>query len=237
MMASQFASNCRRSTDCEKLASAVTAHSEKRKKNMTLLYNSPVAPNPRRVRIFLAEKGISLPMQDVDLAKFEQRELAFQEINPLQAVPALMLDDGEVLTESVAICRYFERQYPQPPLFGVGARDEAFVDMWQRRLEFGLFATIGLAFRHSHPAMAQMENPQFPDFAEVQRGRAVKFMRFLDGELTKRRFVACDEFTIADITGLVAMDLAKFARVDVPPELTHLARWWEDVSSRPSAKA
>jgi glutathione S-transferase len=209
----------------------------KRENNAMLLYNSPIAPSPRRVRIFLAEKGISLPMQDIDLSKLEQREKTFRDVNPLQAVPALVLDDGEVLTESVAICRYFERLHPEPPLFGRGARDEAFVEMWQRRMELSLFFAVTMAFRHSHPAMAQMEKPQFPAFAEVQRGRAVKFMRFLDGVLSSRRFIAGDAYTIADITGLVAVDFAKFARIEIPADIAHIARWRNEVSSRPSAKA
>jgi glutathione S-transferase len=148
-----------------------------------------------------------------------------------------VLDNGEALTESVAICRYFERLHPAPPLFGVGAHDEAFVEMWQRRMEFGLLATAGMAFRHSHPRMAQMENPQLPEYAEIQRGRALKFLRFLDEELASRRYVAGETFTIADITGLVAIDLTPYARIDIPAELTHVARWRDDVSSRPSAKA
>jgi glutathione S-transferase len=202
-----------------------------------LLYTSPFAPNARRVRVFLAEKGISLPMQDIDLAALEQKSESFTKINPLQAVPALVLDDGSALSESVAICRYFERLQPNPPLFGVGAREEAVVEMWQRRVEFGLFAPVGLAFRHSHPRMAAMERPQFPEFAEAQRGRAIKFLRFLDGELASRRFVAGDAYTIADITALVAADFTSFARMDVPGDLSHFARWRDEASARPSAKA
>lgn len=202
-----------------------------------LLYNASFAPNPRRVRIFLAEKGVEIPMRDVALAALEQKQEDFRKINPLQTVPALVLDDGEVLTESVAICRYFERLHPEPPLFGVSAHDEAFVEMWQRRVEFGLLATVGMAFRHSHPRMAQMENPQLPEFAEVQRGRAERFLRFLDSELALRRYIAGNAFTIADITALAAVDLTPFARIDIPAELTHVARWREEVSNRPSAKA
>jgi glutathione S-transferase len=189
------------------------------------------------VRIFLAEKGISAPMKDIDLSKLEHRQDDFRKLNPLQTVPVLELDDGETLTESVAICRYFERLHPEPPLFGIGAKGEAFVEMWQRRVEFGLLATVGMAFRHSHPKMAPMERRQLPEFAELQRGRALSFLRFLDAELKFRPFVFGDAFTIADITALVALDLARYARIEVPAELTHLARWREAVSSRPSAQA
>lgn len=202
-----------------------------------LLYNSPVAPNARRVRIFLAEKGISPPMKDLDLLTLEQKGDAYSRLNPMQAVPTLVLDDGSTLAESVAICRYFERLQPEPPLFGVGALGEAIVEMWQRRVEFNLFQTVGLAFRHSHPRMAQMEVPQITQLAEVQRERALKFLRFLDGELAGRQYVAGDAYTIADITALVAVDFTKFARIEVPAELTHLARWRDEVAARPSAAA
>ena len=202
-----------------------------------LLYTTPLAPNPRRVRIFLAEKGITVPMRDVDLMALEHRGEEYAKVNPLMAVPALELDDGAVLTESVAICRYFETLQPEPPLFGRGGREQAFVEMWQRRMEFSLFQPIGLAFRHSHPKLARLEQPQLPELAEIQRGRAVKVMRFLDSELATRRFVAGDAYTIADITALVALEIASLGRVETPPDLAYLARWRAEVSSRPSASA
>jgi glutathione S-transferase len=202
-----------------------------------LLYDAPLAPNPRRVRIFLAEKGVSIPSIDVDLIALEQKGDAFTRVNPLQAVPALVLDDGSVLTESLSICRYIERLHPEPPLLGVGAHDEAFVDMWQRRMEFGLFAPVAQAFRHSHPALSQMENPQFPDFAATQRIRALKMLHFLESELATRRFIAGDNFTVADITAIVAVDFCKPARIAIPEDLTHFSRWRQDVSSRPSAQS
>lgn len=202
-----------------------------------LLYHMPRAPNARRVRIFLAEKQLEIPMREIDLLKREHKTPEYTKINPLQAVPALVLDDGAVITESVAICRYFERLHPEPPLFGVGAFEEAVVEMWQRRVEFGLFSAIGLAFRHSHPAMADLEQPQFPDFAEAQRARALKFLRFLEEELAARPFIAGEAFTIADITAEVAADFAGFAGVEIPGELKNFARWREAVAARPSAKA
>jgi glutathione S-transferase len=202
-----------------------------------LLYNSAFAPNPRRVRIFLAEKGVAIETRDIDLAALEHKGEAYKIVNPLCTLPALALDDGSVLTESVAICRYIERWRPAPPLMGDGAYDEAVVEMWQRRVEFGLFMPVGLAFRHSHPAMAAMERPQIAELAQVQRGRAAAFMRFLDGALAARRFVAGDAYTIADITALAAMDFSKFGRVEIPPDLPHLARWRAEVSARPSAAA
>jgi glutathione S-transferase len=202
-----------------------------------LLYSAPFAPNPRRVRIFLAEKALNVPMRDLDLAALEQKSEAFTKLNPLQRVPGLVLDDGAVLTESVAICRFFERLHPEPPLFGSGAREEAFVEMWQRRVEFGLFGPVALAFRHSHPAMAKLERPQLPELAVLQRERAADFMRFIDAELAERPFLAGDAYTIADITAIVAMDMTKYGRVDIPSGLLNLENWRTRVSSRPSAKA
>ncbi|MBM3561702.1 MAG: glutathione S-transferase [Alphaproteobacteria bacterium] len=199
-----------------------------------LLYNTPLAPNPRRVRIFLAEKNVTIPMRDVNLMAHEHKNEAYSAVNALEEVPALVLDDGAVLTESVAICRYIESLYPEPPLFGRDGREQAFVEMWQRRVEFRLFAPVALAFRHSHPALARLESPQRPEFAELQRPRAQQMMRFLDQELASRRFIASDDFTIADITAIVAMDLTKFARVEIPPDLPHLSRWRAEVSARPS---
>ncbi len=201
------------------------------------LYDSPVAPNPRRVRIFLAEKKIIVPKETVDLAKLEQMSPEFAAINPLRRIPALELDSGEILTESVAICRYFEEIQPEPPLFGVNPLDKARVEMWQRRAELSFFGPVALAFRHSHPAMREMEKPQIAELGEVSRPRAVAFARFLDGELAQRRFVAGDSFTIADITMLVAADFCKPARISLPEDLVHFARWRAEVSARPSATA
>ncbi|MBM3577313.1 MAG: glutathione S-transferase [Alphaproteobacteria bacterium] len=199
-----------------------------------LLYNTPLAPNPRRVRIFLAEKNVTIPVRDVNLLEQEHKQESYSAINALEEVPALVLDDGATLTESVAICRYIESLYPAPPLFGRNAREQAFVEMWQRRVEFRLFIPVALAFRHSHPALAKLESPQLPQLAEYQRPRAQQMMRFLDSELASRRFIASDDFTIADITAIVAMDLTKFAGVDIPDDLPHLSRWRTEVSARPS---
>jgi glutathione S-transferase len=201
------------------------------------LYDSPFAPNPRRVRMFLAEKGVSLPLVNVDLRRLDQKGAAFSAVNPLQRTPALELDSGEILTESVAICRYFEELHPEPPLFGRDALERARVEMWQRRVELEFFAAIAAAFRHGHPAMREMEQPQIAAWAEANKPRAQKFARFLDGELARRRFVAGDVFTIADITALVAADFAGPARIVFPEDLTHFARWRAEASSRPSAAA
>jgi len=200
-----------------------------------LLYNTPLAPNPRRVRIFLAEKNVAIPIRDVNLMSHEHKQAPFTAVNALEEVPTLILDDGATLTESVAICRYIESLHPEPPLFGRNGREQAFVEMWQRRVELRLFTPVALAFRHSHPALARLESPQLPQLAEHQRPRAQQMMRFLDGELASRRFIASDDFTIADITAIVAMDLTKLARVEIPEDLPNLSRWRAEVSARPSA--
>jgi len=129
------------------------------------LYDSAFAPNPRRVRIFLAEKGLSVPVVPVDLGKLEQKTAEYAALNPLQRIPSLELDSGEILTESVAICRYFEEMQPNPPLFGRDAIERARVEMWQRRIELSFFLPIVFAFRHSHPAMVDMEQPQIAAWA------------------------------------------------------------------------
>jgi glutathione S-transferase len=201
------------------------------------LYDSGRAPNPRRVRIFLAEKGISVPAEQVDLGAMEQKSEAFTALNPLQRVPVLALDDGTIISESVAICRYFERLRPEPPLFGRGPKEEALVEMWNRRLDHHLLTAVSNVFRHSHPAMKDMEVPQVPDWAEANRPRVLDFLAILDGELQNQLYVVGDHFTIADITGLVAIDFMKPARLAVPEDLVNVRRWHSQVSARPSAKA
>jgi len=201
------------------------------------LYNSPLAPNPRRVRIFLAEKNLTVPTVDVDLAHLEQRSEGFSALNPFQTIPVLMLDGGVAICESIAICRYFEEIHPDPPLFGVGALDRAMVEMWQRRLELGLFRRIADAFRHSHPHMAQMESPQIAELAQSSKPKALEAMARVDRELADREFIAGDRFSVADITGLVALDFAKTARIAIPEEFGRLRRWREALAARPSARA
>ncbi len=193
------------------------------------------APNPRRVRIFLAEKGISVPFEQVDLVKHEHQSAEFTARNPFQQVPVLILDDGTAISESVAICRYFEEQQPEPALFGRGAKGRVEVEMWQRRMELGLLYPVAHCFRHSHPAMAELEKPQVKEWAEANRPRVLKVLSWLDEELGSRRYIAGDEYTIADITALVAVDFMKPARIELPSGLGNLARWHEEVSSRPSA--
>lgn len=201
------------------------------------LFDGGRAPNPRRVRVFLAEKGIEVPLVPVDMGAMEHKQQEVSSRNPLQRLPVLELDDGTVITESVAICRYFEELYPQPTLFGRDAIGKARVEMWQRRMEFNLLNCVAQAFRHVHPAMKDWETPQIPEWGEANKPKALEFLRLLDGELADRAFIAGDEYTIADITGLVAVDFMKPARIKVPEDCTHVLRWHQSVSSRPSAAA
>ena len=201
------------------------------------LYDGGRAPNPRRVKVFLAEKAITVPTEQVDLGQLAHKSPAYAAINPLQRVPALELDDGTVICESIAICRYFEQLHPEPPLFGQGPKDMAMVEMWERRVEFHLLAPISHVFRHSHPAMKDMEVPQVPAWADANRPRVMDFLALLDRELKDRRYVAGDRYTVADITGMIAVDFMKPAKLAVPDSLTHLKRWHDEVSARPSAKA
>lgn len=195
------------------------------------------APNPRRVRIFLAEKGIDVPYVQMDMGKGELKSAEFTAINRFQRVPVLVLDDGTVLTETVAICRYFEELQPDPPLFGTGALGRARVEMWNRRMELGLLMHVAQAFRHLHPSMATLEVPQVREWGEANKPKAQDILSYLDEELAGRPFVAGDAYSIADITALVAVDFMRPARIERPPGLANLDRWYAAVSARPSAKA
>jgi glutathione S-transferase len=201
------------------------------------LYDSARAPNPRRVRIFLAEKSISIPTQQVDLGAMQQKSAAYTTVNPLQRVPALVLDDGTVLTESIAICRYFEALQPEPQLFGRVGLEAAVIEMWNRRVELHLYFPVSHVFRHLHPAMKDLEVPQVAAWGEANRPRVHDFLALLNNELVNRVFIAGDTFSVADISALVAVDFMKPAKLAVPEELTHLRRWHAQVSARPSAAA
>ncbi len=200
------------------------------------LYDGGRAPNPRRVRIFLAEKGIEVPLEPVDLAAREHKSEAFTALNPLQRVPVLVLDDGTVIAESIAICRYFEALRPEPALFGRGAKEIALVEMWNRRVELDLYAAVAAVFRHLSPAMKGFE-AQVTDWGEANKPRVIEFLNLLDRELEGRLFIAGEHFTVADITGLVSVDFMKPAKLAMPHELANLRRWHAQVAARPSAAA
>jgi glutathione S-transferase len=202
------------------------------------LYDGGRFPNPRRVRVFLAEKGMAMPpLEQVDLAQMQQKSESFTALNPLQAIPVLELDDGTVISESVAICRYFEELHPTPPLFGRDAREKALVEMWNRRLEFGLFANITAIFRHGHPGMAGHEVPQVKEWADANHDKLAANLRFLDKQLARHTFVTGDTYTVADITAQIAVDFMRLPKLPIPDDCADVRRWHALVSARPSAKA
>jgi glutathione S-transferase len=200
------------------------------------LYDGGRAPNPRRVRIFLAEKGMSVPVERIDLAQLEHKSAEFTALNPLQRVPVLVLDDGTVITESIAICRYFEGLRPEPPLFGRGAVEEALVEMWNRRMELNFYQSVAAVFRHTNPAMKDYEQ-QVPEWGEKNRPRVLEFLSLVDRELKDRMFIAGDHYTVADITGLVAVDFMRPAKIIMPEEFINLRRWYGQIAERSSATA
>lgn len=202
-----------------------------------MLYDTRSAPNPRRVRMYLAEKGLSVPTTQVDLGKLEHKTAGFRALNPNLQTPVLVLDDGFALSETIAICRYFEELHPNPPLFGVGPRGKATVEMWQRRAELGLLLSVQNVFRHTHPAMTELESPQVREIADNHRPRVFAWLDMLDKELANRPFLAGDDFTVADVTAFVAVEFMRPAKLAVPESLANVASWRAGVAARPSAAA
>jgi glutathione S-transferase len=201
------------------------------------LYDYPPAPNPRRVRVYLAEKGIEVPRETVDLTKRANRTPAFLEKNPRGGIPVLELDDGTCIAESIAICRYFEALHPEPPLFGATPREVAEIEMWQRRIELGLLVPVGMVWVHGSPITARLLR-QIPEAAAQNRVVVARFLAWLDGELGGRPFVAGDRFTVPDITLLCTLDFATgLVGIELDPSLQGIARWHREVSARPSASA
>ncbi|WP_218578565.1 glutathione S-transferase family protein [Vineibacter terrae] len=197
--------------------------------------------NPRRVRIFLAEKkvrlGADLPVEEFDMESAGHKTPDFLARNPLGTLPALELDDGTVIAESVAICRYFEEMIPEPVLMGRGALGAATAEMWNRRMELELLLPTIDVFVHTHPFWVG-RRPQIADYGAARREHLVARMRWLDGALKDRPFIAGDTYGIADITAQVALVTARGAlKLAIPDDHAHLARWFAAVSARPSARA
>ncbi|APG84965.1 glutathione S-transferase family protein [Sinorhizobium americanum CCGM7] len=196
-----------------------------------------IGPNSYRVRIFLKEKGIEVPRVEIDFAKGEHRAPEFLKLNSLGQIPVLELDDGTIITESVAICRYFEEVHPEPPLFGFDAVSRAKVEMWNRRAELVVFATIGNVPLHSD-ALFKDRLTQFPAFAETERRAVPKKWAWLDRELADGRpFLAGEAYSVADITAGVCGWLSEIFGMEIPAELKNVQRWKERVRSRPSWNA
>ncbi len=201
------------------------------------LYTAARAPNPRRVDMFLAEKGITgLERALVDLNAGEQRTAEFLARNPTARVPVLELDDGRCLSESRAICGYLETLYPEPNLLGRDGEERAFIEMADRHVEFNLFASIANCIRHTHPGLAALEQPQFPDFGKAQGARIREHARRLDTLLAARPYIAGERFTIADITAFCALEFARLIRFMPGGEgMPSLQAWRDRIAARPSA--
>ncbi len=201
------------------------------------LYVSPRAPNPRRVLMFLAEKGVQLPQVNVDLNAQEHKSAAFRAKSPLARIPALELDDGRVLTETRAICTFIEGLHPEPNLMGADATERAFIEMADRRVEWYFMLPIGNCVRHTHPGLAPLEQPQFPDFGRSQGEKLRETAAWLDAELQRQPWIAGERFTIADITAFCALEFARLMRFQAGAEgFAALQAWRDRMAERPSAK-
>ena len=206
-------------------------------------YDCNTAPSPRRVRIFIAEKGIDIETVQVDLGSGEQFSDEFRKLNPDCAVPVLQLDDGSCLSEVTAICQYLEECYPEPPLLGTTAGERARVTMWNAKIEQQGLLSMADAFRNSAKGLKGRAvtgirgYEQIPELAERGRQRVLQFFERLDAQLAENPFVAGAKFSMADITALVLVDFAAWVRIAVPDEAGNLARWYGEVSARPGSVA
>lgn len=201
------------------------------------IYETARAPNPRRVSLFLAEKGVEVERVEVDIMNGEQFQSEHRARAGSHHVPVMELEDGTCISETIAICQYIEALHPEPNLMGAGAKEAAIISMWQRRVEFGLLMNTGFAARHSIPAMAALEQNQVPDWGESCLGRMELSMRELDQRLQQNPFIAGDRFTIADITAWASLDFMRVLRRKIPEDCEALARFYESLRTRPSASA
>ncbi len=201
------------------------------------LYDYKTAPNPRRVRIYLAEKGVDIPLVNVDITKREQKTPDFLVKNPVGSIPVLELDDGTCISESVAICRYIEALHQEPPLFGRTPVEKALIEMWLRRVELNVMMPIGQVWVHASPFTAHLLT-QIPDAADLGRKRGEFGYQMLDDQLAKTSFIAGDDYSVVDAVALATIDFAA-GLVGFPfsDDLHNLKRWHDEVSARPSAEA
>ena len=203
---------------------------------MKLYGGKGIAPNPRRVHWVMAEKGITdIEVVDVDLMKGQHREPDYLARAGLPVVPALELDDGTTITESIAICRYLESRYPEPNLFGRDPEEVAVVEMWTRRSEFLLAGPLMNAVRHSHPGLAALQKPQVPEVADFNRTSGEKALKVFERRLGHSPFIAADRLTVADIVAYIGIDFGRLARFDIPDDHANVLRWAEGMRGRPAA--
>jgi glutathione S-transferase len=202
------------------------------------LYVAPRAPNPRRVQMFLAEKGLhDIEQIDVDLNANEHKAARFRQKSALARVPVLELDDGRMLSETRAICTWLEGHVPTPNLMGVDADERAFIEMADRRMEWYFMLPLANAIRHTHPGLAPLEQPQVPEFGQSQWPKALETATWLDAELQRHDWVAGDRFTIADITAFCTVEFARLLRFKPGESGLHALQAWRDrVAARPSAQ-
>ena len=200
------------------------------------IYDTKTAPTPRRVRIFLAEKGIDMNYVQVDLAKGENLSKEMRAKNPIGKIPVLELDDGTCIGESDAICTYFEALHPNPALMGTTALEKGIIAMWQRQIEMCLFNQIGMCFQHSTGYFRDRMTP-VPEFGKVSGINASQYLNVLNTRLADNEFMAGNSFSIADITGLCAIDFGRVVDVRISDEHTHLQRWYAQINERASTKA
>jgi len=201
-----------------------------------ILHDLTAGMHPRRVRIFLAEKGVSIERREVDAASGANATPEFMRLNPLGKLPVLELDDGSVIAESLAICRYLEALHPNPPLMGRTPRESAHVEMWTLRIDHALSQMIALTFVHSSE-FYRGRVEQIPEVATWARDRALTTMAWLDVELAGRRHIAGEDYSMADIVAQCAFVLGKAVGLRIPPEMSELSRWFAEVTARPTARA
>lgn len=202
------------------------------------LYIAPGAPNPRRVMMFMVEKNISgIDLVSVDLNAMEHKSEAYRAISPLAKVPALVLDDARVLTETRAICTWLEGRYPEPNLMGVDYEERAFIEMADRRAELYMLAGIANSVRHTHPGLAVLEQPQFPDFGHSQAHKVREVMAWFDHVLERQPWIAGQRFSIADITAFCAIEFSRLMKFNAGKEgMLALQAWRDRIAERPSAR-
>jgi glutathione S-transferase len=201
------------------------------------LFTNKFAPNPRRVRMFLAEKSIdNVELVEISINDGENVQADYLAINPLGWLPSLQLDDGTMLCESTAICRYFEETVPEPPLMGSTPVEKAVIEQWSRHMEFEILAPVAFAFRNTNKFW-EGRIPQAPAFGAISKELVEKRLDWLEGHMEGRDFIATDSYSYADLTALAGIDFGRVAKIRLQDNHVNLKRWHEAVSSRPSAKA